>query len=212
MKKYKKISAVILSFLCAAALTSCGNKTENISDTLEGENFSVQEKASFEEITAASETSAKTILSEETANDPALTCLAYEPLSAEAEKNLREDFFAVFALEYPNWTDLTADDMSIEYYYGTYDSGEVVVMYPKGFAYTDDIKYYSVAGYDFYLPSGSFEITLHKDSEFISLDEAYDSGYLTDDDMEEIYFHSQINYPYAYTDPVYDIFDEEPLE
>lgn len=210
MKKYKKISAVILSVFCLAALSSCGNKTEKIFEPTESEASVTTAKIDPAKIVTATEAEAS--ITEETTNDPALTCLAYEPLSAEAEQKLREDFFTVFASEHPSWTDLTADDMSIEYYYGTYDSGEVVVIYPVAFGYTDDLKYYSVAGYDFYLPSGSFEITLHKGSEFIPIDEAYDSGYLTDADMEEIYFCSQVNYPYAYTDSVYDVYDEEPIE
>lgn len=202
MKKYKKISAVILSVLCIAVLSSCENKTEEIPDFTQSEASLIPTENISAEIVTTTE--AETSAAEETTNDPALTCLAYELLSAEAEQKLREDFFVVFSSEYPTRTDFTADDMSIEYYYGTYDSCEVVVMYPEGFGYTDDLKYFSVAGYDFVLPSGSFEITLHKGSEFISLDEAYDSGYLSDDDMEEIYFHSQINYPYGYVDPLYD--------
>ncbi|MCH5195048.1 MAG: hypothetical protein J1F11_13905 [Oscillospiraceae bacterium] len=118
-----------------------------------------------------------------------------EPLSEEADRKLREDF-AEFENKKFKRSSLTADKVSVTHFYGTYDNGEVVVMYENEGTYTTDTKHYSVAGYDFYLSSGSFEIMLHNDSAFIPIDEAYQSGLLDDSDIEKIYYRGQIIYPY----------------
>lgn len=113
--------------------------------------------------------------------------LPLEPLSEEAELKLREDF-----TEYKSkvWSNAKSEDMYVLYYYGTYNNCEVVVMYSIERQSTDDIKFVSVAGYELALPSGSFEILLHKDSTFIDINTAYDYGYLNDEDIAAIYHYA----------------------
>ena len=183
MKAASKRNAAILSAICIAALTSCGNNAGYLADI---NTFTDLTGYSFTEITSPSET----LISSEASEAPdsaALSEDAYKKLCKDYAGSVRGDGI---------WSDLTADDISVVYYYGTYDSGEVVVMYPVEFAYTCDMNYFSVAGYDFALPSGSYEITLHMDKEFIPLAEAYELGHLSDSDMEEIYCQALEIYPY----------------
>ena len=125
-----------------------------------------------------------------TTSDATLTTVEYlplEPLSEETELKLREDF-----TEYKSkvWSNAKSEDMYVLYYYGTYSNCEVVVMYSIERQSTDDIKFVSVAGYELALPSGSFEILLHKDSTFIDINTAYDYGYLNDEDIAAIYHYA----------------------
>lgn len=115
-----------------------------------------------------------------------------EKLSDERVKALKEDF-----IKYKSdvWKDLSANDMAIISYYGTYNGCEVVIMYPMLGAMTDDMQYIEVGGYTITVGSGSFELLLHKDNTFIGIKEAYEAGYLSDEDIAAIAFYSE-NYEY----------------
>lgn len=182
MKISSKIKAILLSVVCTAVLTSCGNKQEDVPAVTSGETSAASaEDISGEISSVMSETS------EISAEYPEL-----EWLSREAEQKIREDY-AEFMKETYNDRDrpeLKAEYMSIEYYYGTYSNGEVIVMNAI-YGATDDENHFSVGDYNFYLPSGSYQMTLHKGSEFIPIGEAYEEGYITDDDMAKIYYYSE---------------------
>lgn len=115
-----------------------------------------------------------------------------EKLPDERVQALKEDF-----VKYKSdvWKDLSADDMAIINYFGTYNGCEVVIMYPALGAATSDMQYIEVGGYTIIVGSGSFEILLHKDSSFIGIKEAYEAGYLSDEDIAAIAFYSE-NYEY----------------
>ena len=102
---------------------------------------------------------------------------------------LRKDF-----AEYMRdiWSDITLDEIHILKYYGTYDGGEVGVMYSYDYAMTCDEKRIDIAGYEFYLESGSLEILLHTDGGFITAAEAYEQGLLSDDDIAEMHSHEGV--------------------
>lgn len=88
------------------------------------------------------------------------------------------------------WTNPTSEEMTVMYYYGKYNGNEVVVMYSIEYTMTDDEKYVDVGEYTFTLPSGSLEILLHIDSDFIDIQTAYASGYLNDEDIAAIYYYA----------------------
>lgn len=169
MKISAKIKAILLCILCAAVLTSCGNKQDDVPDVTSGEAISGETSSAVSEREAAEEY-------------PEL-----EWLSREAEQKLREDYHKLMEETYDN---RIGYDIPIRYYYGTYDSGEVVVM-DAIYGATDDINRFSVGDYDFCFPSGSYKMTLHMGSEFIPIEEAYESGYVTDDDVARIYYYSE---------------------
>lgn len=108
-----------------------------------------------------------------------------EPLRKSAEEKLRKDFYKYNS---GKWKDVSADDMVIRYYYGTYNGCEVVVIYPDGYGETDDENSYFLNGYKIVLPSGSLELLLHKDSTFIDIYTAYSEGLLSDDDLAEMFY------------------------
>ncbi len=109
------------------------------------------------------------------------------PLTADEDLKLKEDFASYMS---GIWTNPTSEEMTVMYYYGKYNGNEVVVMYSMEYAMTDDIKYIDVGGLTFALPSGSLEILLHIDGDFIDIQTAYASGYLNDEDIAEIYYYA----------------------
>ena len=114
--------------------------------------------------------------------------LSLEALSEQADLKLRDDF-AVYMSDM--WGELTASDMIVMYYYGTYDGCEVVVMYGREYSMTDDMNIISVAGQEISLPSGSLSVLVHKDSTFIDINDAYDQGYLSTADIKAIKYYSE---------------------
>ncbi len=113
---------------------------------------------------------------------------ALERLSEDAEKSLKEDFLTYSS---EKWTGVTASDMFIYYYYGTYNGCEAVVMYNRNSAMNDSEKIISVAEYQLILPSGSLEILLHKDGTFINVNEAYDNGVITASDVKMMKYYEE---------------------
>ena len=114
------------------------------------------------------------------------------PLTNEAESKLKEDF-AAYRSELRGDA-VKSEEVFVRSYYGTYNGCEAVVMWIKEYTHTDDIKYITVGGYTFALSSGSFDILLHTDSGFIDLKTAYEQGYLSSNDIAEMYYYYK-NYP-----------------
>lgn len=110
-------------------------------------------------------------------------------LTDEQIETLRMDF-----AEYMRdiWGEISLDEIQILKYYGTYDSGETVVMYSNDYAMTCDENRINIAGYEFYLNSGSLELLLHTESGFIPAADAYEQGLLSDDDIAEMHSHEGV--------------------
>lgn len=110
-------------------------------------------------------------------------------LTDEQIETLREDFAEYMR---DSWKNITLDEIHILKYYGTYDSGEVVVMYSYEYAMTCDENRINIAGYEFFLESGSLELLLHTDGGFIPAAKAYEQGLLSDDDIAEMHSHEGV--------------------
>ena len=70
--------------------------------------------------------------------------------------------------------------------YGVY-GGWFVQIYDAGLVRIDE-PVDIICGYSFRLPSGSYIITAEKDGEEYRLEKAFEKGFLTEDDIEEIYY------------------------
>ena len=77
-----------------------------------------------------------------------------------------------------------SDPVYVKYYYGTYN-GAVAVKIHGPFSYSDVEMFEEVAGSVFYYPYTNF-IKIWKDGEFFSVNEAYEKGYLTKNDVAVI--------------------------
>lgn len=113
-----------------------------------------------------------------------------EPLDYDKEIEIIDDF-----LRYKSassfWQRISPSELRIFAYYGTYRNGEVVIVYGDEIECTDDYVEMEIAGHTIELGSGSLEILLHYKKTFIPLKEAYDMGYLSEEDIAEIaYFNS----------------------
>lgn len=107
--------------------------------------------------------------------------------SEPSEEDLKAKIISDFAAK----EGVSPDSVVLAKYYGSFDAGEVVFLYSTELGYTQDMKYFSVAGYDFELSSGGYSIDLHtSDGSFVSISIAYDAGLLTDSDIAEIYAQS----------------------
>ncbi len=109
-----------------------------------------------------------------------------EPLSEEAERKLIEDYDETFPLS------VREDEMfeSFVYgYYGTHNGYEVVMMVNSIEMHQPMEDTYTIAGYEFWLSTHTIDYLVHIDSEFISLRDAYENGYLSDDDIAAIHYY-----------------------
>ncbi len=106
------------------------------------------------------------------------------PLTEEADLQLRKDYALFKGEDSP-------DKVEVVKYFGTYDGKEVVIMYQKDAAVTDDMSYTSVNGYLIAVGSGCYEITVHHYGTFYTLQEAYNKGYLTEKDLQAVVYYSQ---------------------
>jgi hypothetical protein len=79
--------------------------------------------------------------------------------------------------------EITLDEICVQDYYGTYSGCEIVYM-GAPIPYADSERNVVVAGYIITLGS-SQKLYVHKDSHFYTLNEAYNAGYITVEDVED---------------------------
>ena len=107
-----------------------------------------------------------------------------DPLDHAAQSTIISDFAALIGVD--------ADSVVLAKYYGSFDAGEVVLLYSTELGYTCDMKYLSVGGYDFELASGGYSIDLHtSDGRFIDISEAYENGLLSERDIAAIHYYGE---------------------
>lgn len=105
------------------------------------------------------------------------------PLTEEADLQLRQD--------YARLTRNDPDNVEVVKYFGTYGGKEVVIMYQKDAAITDDMSYTSVNGYLIAVGSGCYEISVHCYNNFYPIQQAYNQGFLTEEDIQAVVYYSQ---------------------
>lgn len=106
------------------------------------------------------------------------------PLTAEAEQKLKADYAELIGAENP-------DDVYVEKYFGTYNGCETVIMFETEAFATDDMTHIFILGYCIAKGSGCYHITVHKDGGFIDLQEAYNTGVITEEDIQAISYYSR---------------------
>lgn len=94
---------------------------------------------------------------------------------------LRKDYLEKIRSEYPN-IEIHLEDIWIQEYYGTYSGCEVIFM-GDTLSYTDAHRSIVVAGYIITFGS-SQKLYIYKDFRFYTVNEAYDAGYITKEDIE----------------------------
>ena len=104
-------------------------------------------------------------------------------LSAETEAEIKQDWLE-FRTKIHN-PGATADDVSVHRYYGTYGDCAAVIMTDRFSAYLAAITYEIVEDLIFSYPDSN-TICIWKDGDFCTLQEAYDGGLLTKDDLKKI--------------------------
>ena len=143
--------------------------------------------SSAEEITPSSEVIAPsaeeiTPSSEVIAPSPEKIAPITEEIDPAVALTLRKDYLQQLRSEDPK-TEITLDDIYVQDYYGTYSGCEIVYM-GAPLVYTMAERRVVVAGYIITLGSGH-KLYVHKDSHFYTLSEAYITGCITKEDVED---------------------------
>ena len=94
---------------------------------------------------------------------------------------LRKDYLRQLRSE-DSKLEIALNEIWVQDYYGTYSGCEIVYM-GDSFCHTDALRRVVVAGYIITLGSGQ-KLYVHKDAHFYTLNEAYDAGYITTEDVE----------------------------
>jgi len=102
------------------------------------------------------------------------------PLTAERDLQIRQNYMAYL----PDWwQSMTVEDLAIINYFGAYNGHEVLVIYPREYMNTDDMQYIVIGDFVISITSGSFELVVHNDGTFLHITEAYEQGWLIDEDI-----------------------------
>lgn len=173
MKKCK-ITAVMLTFALTVPLTACNNVKKNndispIIQTASAETVTENRGTIPETASAAAET-------ELTESDE---------LDEEVAETLCVEFAKYIGETDPIYARFDPSYVRIDTYYGTYNGCEVFLpLYKSG--YDEAIELYYVAGYEIYFPCLGYDIYVHRDGTFYELSEAYEKGYISEEDVAEI--------------------------
>jgi len=81
---------------------------------------------------------------------------------------------------------MTAEDLEIMYYFGTFNGCEAVVIFPKQNMMTADMQYIEIAGHTIALGSGSLQLVVHDNGRFVPIRDAYEQGLISEKDIEII--------------------------
>lgn len=91
----------------------------------------------------------------------------------------------------------------IDRYYGEYESGAIVAIIQSRNDAEEKLNTEMVRGFAYTYPNESTKISVYYNSSFYTLMEAYKNGYLTDDDLEDIYNQHKLIFDELYFDITY---------
>ena len=104
-------------------------------------------------------------------------------MSAETEAEIKRDYLNLYEMvTYPS---TTIDDVSIIKYYGTYNGSVVVKIKFIWMGELQAVTYETIDNITITFPTSN-KALVWKDGNFCSLQEAYDNGLLTKDDLERV--------------------------
>ncbi len=111
---------------------------------------------------------------------------AFGATSADTNGNgLRDDVELEILKYYFDKKTINPNDYVVEYF-GTYNEATVLIMYGRGGIGLGEIEHETVAGFRFGIVDGK-KIWVWYGNELYELKEAYESGILTDEDIEAIH-------------------------
>ena len=173
MSKYK-ILAITMAAALTASLTACNedgndNGISPIVQTTSAETVTENTSAVPETASAAAET----------------TLAESNELDEETAEMLRREFAKYIGEIDPSYARFDPAYVRIETYYGKFNGCEVFLpLYKLG--YDTAIEYYYVAGYEIYFPCLDYDIYVHKDGTFYEIADAYEKGYISEEDVAKI--------------------------
>lgn len=108
-------------------------------------------------------------------------------LSQELQSKIKNDF-AKYENESSSSTSITADDVIIDKYFGTYqDSAAIALMIRSSHtSFLQSVLKEEIAGFQFTY-NMYYSICIYQDETFVYLGEAYEKGIISKDDVEKIH-------------------------
>lgn len=173
MSKYK-ILAITMAAALTASLTACGKaETDNdispIIQTTSAETVTENTSTIPETASAAAET----------------TFTESNELDEETAEMLRREFAEYIGEIDPMYARFDPEYVRIYTYYGKINGCEVFLpLYKLGYDAAEDWFY--IAGYEIYFPCLGYDIYVHKDGTFYELSDAYEKGYISEEDVAKI--------------------------
>ncbi len=108
------------------------------------------------------------------------------PLNDEAQTKIKSDYAELYNKSGDG--KITADDVVIENYFGTYDNAVALRITSKHEGYFFVMVYKTIAGMDFEFNSTQ-PLYIYKDGNFTPIDEAYDNGIISEKDVKNIHYY-----------------------
>lgn len=180
----KRILALILSTMLLLPLAACGGGapvSSDVSDVPVPDTTTTTTTVPTTTTTTAAPTTTTT-----TTAAPATTTTA--PLTAEQKRELqiKQDYVAYMHKQDSSYAKYTVDDVYIGKYYGTWN-GALALSIDFSFGYLAVMGYYDILGYRLEVDSGYMaRFELYKNGEFKGIQAAYDAGWISKADGEDI--------------------------
>jgi len=116
------------------------------------------------------------------------------PLTEEQIETIKMDYVEYFKAEYgeEHVESVTVSDIIVGDYYGPYSSCYSLFISHREVGWPDAITSEFVAGYEFVYPDGQ-TLTVYKDSSFVNLETAYETGLISEDDIQDLYWYFNPN-------------------
>ncbi|NLB60883.1 MAG: hypothetical protein GX802_00390 [Clostridiales bacterium] len=111
-------------------------------------------------------------------------CSKEDKLSAKKEQEIKEAYVVFHNEQYPDYI-IDVDTVFIQHYFGTYNGAAVMLIEPNrsvGLL----VGSVEVAGYIIETNSSDAPVFVYKDGKFTEIEEAYESGMLTEEDICDI--------------------------
>ncbi len=115
------------------------------------------------------------------------------PLTAEQELKIKEDYLEYRMNESGNtvwvedYEDLTIEHVNLKYYFGTYNNCNAILIDLLVDGYATAIYVENIAGYEFSY-SVMRTITVYNNGTFVTLNDAYEKGWLSKENIRDIHY------------------------
>ena len=162
-------------------------KPQNRSTTLTGLKPDKDYQVRIRAVTRKGKNSPKTLRSNWSEIRTIKRTTSVEKLTTKQKNQVKQSFLELL-MSNPNWPEMKIGDIKIRKYYGTYNKSIVTMMDANGMVYLQVIGKETIAGVTFNYNNSNF-IRVWNNGTFYRLQEAYEKGFLSVDDLKNIAYY-----------------------